>query len=527
MPYQAFSSPEEPAALRVLNILRRRAVLAFAVFAAILVSAVAFALYLPDLFQARAVVLVERQLPETVVRPVVSGELESRLHVIKQEILSRARLTELIERFDLYPELRARGEMEKALEQVGRDIQVELSGPEQVTGRNKTVAFNLSFIGNRRETVADVTNAIADFYVAQNDQMRHQDAARVTQFLKAQIEQARAELDENQRQVEAYTSRHVGELPQQVEMNLSSLDRLNTQLRLNGEQQIRVLEQRDRLLDSLAPAAAAAAPAPTAVVSPEDERLARLKKDLAQLEGFPSKHPDVKRLQDEIARLEAEQQARASAADDTPTAARTASAPSTLLRPRTATALEAELAALKAQEASIRESIAVFEKRLEGVPYRQNEFALLSRNHQAAREQYESLLKRYEEAQLGETMEMENQGERFRILESAIPPAGPNAPNRPRLLILGMFLALLAAGAVVLGIEQLDTTFHSVDDVRQFTKVPVLATIPRLGPSPARRLAHASVVTASLLVGFLAVGTLSAYIARGNELLVRLLARGV
>ena len=29
------------------------------------------------------------------------------MHVIKQEILSRARLTELIERYNLYPELRS------------------------------------------------------------------------------------------------------------------------------------------------------------------------------------------------------------------------------------------------------------------------------------------------------------------------------------------------------------------------------------------------------------------------------------
>ena len=109
MPYDTPSpTPDEPFVLRALEILRRRAVLAFVVFTAILVSAVAFARYLPDLFRASAVVLVERQLPETVVRPAVSGELESRLHVIKQEILSRARLTDLINRFDLYPDLRAR-----------------------------------------------------------------------------------------------------------------------------------------------------------------------------------------------------------------------------------------------------------------------------------------------------------------------------------------------------------------------------------------------------------------------------------
>src|SRR6185295_7717452 len=89
-------APEEPFILRALEILRRRAVMAVGVFIAILVAAVAIARSLPDLYRGNAMVLVERQLPESVVRPAVSGELESRLHVIKQEIISRDRLTDLM-----------------------------------------------------------------------------------------------------------------------------------------------------------------------------------------------------------------------------------------------------------------------------------------------------------------------------------------------------------------------------------------------------------------------------------------------
>jgi polysaccharide biosynthesis transport protein len=525
MPFDTPSpTPDEPFLLRALEILRRRAVLAFVVFTTILVSAVAFARYLPDLYRASAVVLVERQLPETIVRPAVSGELESRLHVIKQEILGRARLTDLINRFNLYADLRARGDMETALEQVRRDIQVELTGPEQVSGRTKTVAFNLTFTGNRRDTVAEVTNAIAAFYVAQNDQMRSADAARATQFLKAQLENAKTQLDQNEKQVEAFTSRHVGELPQQVEVNLATLERLNTQLRLNGERQMRTLDQRDKLFDV---PAASPAPAAPVVASPGDIRLERLKRDLAQLEGFPEKHPDVRRIKDEIAALEQEAESRRSESP-VPTSDRAARADAPVPgRARTIASLDAEFETLKADEATLRQTIATVERRLEGVPYRQNEFAFLSRDHQATREQYESLLKRYEEAQLGESMETENQGERFRVLESAIPPSGPNAPNRVRLLIMGLFLAGLAAGVAVLLTEQFDTSFHSVEDLRHFTKVPVLVAIPQIASlRPAGRRLRAAVVTASMLVGFVLVGTLSAYVARDNEPLVRLLVRG-
>jgi polysaccharide biosynthesis transport protein len=512
-------APEEPFALRALQILRRRAMLSFGVFAAVLVSTVAIALALPDLFRATAVVLVERQLPESVVRPAVSGELESRLHVIRQEILSRARLTELIRRFNLYPELRRR-DMDAAIDQVRRDIEIELTGPEQVSGRTKTVAFNLSFTGARRDTVAEVTNAIAAFYVQQNDQMRSDEAARTTQFLKSQIDSAKTELDRDEQQVKAFTSRHVGELPQQVDVNLATLERLNTQLRINSERQLRTLEQRDKLFET-----PPAPPPPPATASPEEVRLRNLKRELAQLEGFPERHPDVRRLRESIAALETELPAGSASGSG-----RADPGPSRITESaggaRTVATMDLEIDALKKEEARLRDSIASVERRLEAVPYRQSELSLISRDHQATREQYESLLKRYEEARLGQSMETENQGERFRVLEAAVPPAGPSAPNRPRLLIMGLFLAALIATVLVLIVEQFDTSFHSVDELRQFTKLPVLAAIPRLRPVPTLRWARAAVITASLLAGFVLVGTLSAQMARDNEPLVRLLARG-
>ena len=210
-------------------------------------AAVSFALFLPDLYRATAIVLVDRPVAEAFVRPAVAGELESRLHVIKQEILSRERLTGLIDRFNLYPELRKDGAIESALDRTRDDIEVEQTGPEQISGRTKTVAFRLHYAGRDRATVADVTNAIAAFYVQQNDHIRAQEAAQTTQFLKAQLDEAKKELDRQEQSVSSYNTRHVGQLPQQFELNLASLDRLNTQLRLNGERQLRAIEERARM----------------------------------------------------------------------------------------------------------------------------------------------------------------------------------------------------------------------------------------------------------------------------------------
>jgi len=534
---------DDSLAVRVLEILRRRKILAVTTFMTVLAAALAFARYLPDLYRGTAMVLIERPISESILKAPVSGELESRLYVIKQEILSRDRLTQLINRFDLYPELRKREGIEEALTQARNDVVIQPAGPEQVSGRVKTVSFSLSFTGDSRETVAEVTNAIAAFYLAQNTAMRSGEATRTTQFLNQQLIEAKKELDRHERALSEYTTRHVGELPQQVGVNLATLERLNTQLRLNGEQQIRIIEQREKLFEGTREPGSVGARATDPDASPETiERLRQIEKLKTEMVGLETKttprHPDVIRLREQIAALEREAAAaEAAELQKRDEAAKLATAkaeqarndavngPGPQLRRRTLENLDAELAKLRQEEAGIRQTIASFEQRLESAPQRQQEYQLITRDYSAAKDLYDSLLRRYEEAQLTASMETGNHGERFRILEPALPPEGPSAPNRMRLMIMGLLLAFAAGVAAVLAREQFDTSFHSVDELREFTTVPVLVSIPPIGPPTIGHRVRTVFATVSAVALIVVVATLSAYIASGNEHLVRLIER--
>jgi len=529
---------DDSLALRVFEIFRRRALLAVAVFAMVIAAAIAFAMYLPDLYRATALVLVERPISESIVRTPVSGELESRLYVIKQEILSRDRLYELIERFDLYPDMRQRAGIEEVLTQARNDIIVQPAGPEQVTGRTKTVSFTLGYTSDSRDKVADVTNAVAAFYVQQNAEMRSEEAIRTTEFLRGQLAEAKQTLDRHEAALRDYTTRYTGQLPEQVGVNLATLERLNTQLRLNGEQQIRIIEQRDKLLDGLRDTSVIARATVGGDISPEAiERLKKIdeqKQKLSQAETqFTDRHPDVVRLREQLAAMEREhdqamaaekrqrEQAEAAALA---AAAEDPSAPVPQLRRRTMEALDAELAKLREEEAGIRSAIGGFEQRLESSPQRMQEYQSITRDWSSSKDLYDSLMKRYDEAQLTESMETGRAGERFRVLEPALPPEGPAAPNRIRLLIMGLLLAFAGAAAAVLAREQFDTAFHSVDEVREFTSVPVLVSIPPIGPMPAGRRVRAALATVSALVLIALVASSAAYLASGNDQLVRLIA---
>lgn len=524
---------EEPA-LSVdfaLEVWQRRRWLALAVFALALAGAATLTLSLPALYRATATVIVERQqISEAFVRPSVTTELETRIQTIHRQVTSRARLSDVIARFDLYPELRARAPMEAAVNRMRRDIDFGLSGVEQMTGRTATIAFTLSYSGRDPFTVAEVANTLVASYVDENTKTRERQAVRTAEFLKTQLDEVKRELDAHEQRARDFTLRHTSELPQQVDVNLAALDRLNTQLRLNGEYQLRAIERRERLEYQLADADAEPAAAP-----PPDSRAAqilKLEQELGELRSkFSDRYPDVIRVKAEIAALQRQQASAAgSTAGSNGTNGHTApaSAAGRQLTEQSLAHVQNELTSLKQEEGVLRRLIAEYEARVENAPRRQEALQRLSNDYKTAKDRYETLLKRYEEAKVAETLEQGQSVEQFRVLDPAVPSMAPVAPNTLWLLGMSLVGSVALAFAAVVGAEKLDTSFHSVDELRAFVGVPTLAVIRRIptrSTSRGRRLRFA--LTALGVLAVLAIVVAGArYVGSGNEQLVRMTMRG-
>jgi len=518
----------------VQEIWSRRKWVALVVFAAIFAAAASLIASLPDLYRATATVLVEtQQISETLVQATVTAELDTRIQRIRQEVMSRTRLWNLITQFDLYPSLRKKGvPIDTIIEQMRRDIDLELRGVEQQGARSPTIAFEISYSGRDPQVVAAVTNALASFYVSENTKIREGQAVRTAEFLNAQLADVKKEMAEQERRVSEFNFSHLGELPQQVTANLASLERLNTQLRLNGENQVRTMDRRDRLerqladAESAAPAPPVTGPAP----HPRAEQLANLRRQLDELRGkFTDQYPDVVRLRTELAALERQlAQSPAPAVTAAPPATPATTVDRKTLILQSMADVDKELKALKDEEMTLRQSVNSYEQRVENVPKRQEEFQTLSRDYNTTKERYETMLKRYGEAQLAASLEQGQKVEQFRILDSAIPPPEPAAPSRVRLFAIGLILAIgMAVGAVLLA-ERIDTAFHSIADLRAFVTVPTLFSIPLVATAAHRRQhwRRLALTTVSVIVGLTLIIAGSHALASGNEQIVRLTARG-
>src|SRR5262249_33851473 len=169
-----------------------------------------------------------------------------------------------------------------------------------------------------------------------------------------------------------------------------------------------------------------------------------------------------------------------------------------------------------------------YQSRLDNAPKREQEYLQATRDYASTRELYNTLTKRFEEAQLAESMEQRQKGEQFRILDSAVPATEPTAPKRAKLLMVTLALSLaLGAGAIVLA-ELLDTSFHSAAELRAYTTVPLLVNIPRIITEADARRHHwrFRFATVGVITTLLLVAGLAYFFAHGNEQLAQLLSRG-
>jgi len=518
----------------VKSIWSRRKWLALLAFAIPFVTAVSLITFMPSLYRSTATILVDRQqVPETMVRPTVTSALETRLHSISQEILSRSRLDALIRQFNLYADTR-RGtqQLEDVIQRMRGDIKLELKSVDQTEDRRTaTISFTLSYAGRNPEVVARVTNTLASFYIEENLKARERQAAGTAEFLKVQIADVKKRLDAQEALVSEFKKRYMGELPQQTDANFNAIDRLNMQLRLNSDNQARAIDRRDALARQLADAASLS---PAAAASPEGrvDRLARLHEELRALRGtYSDKYPDIVRLKQEIAELERDIAATdATKAADTAKDKKPTSAVSPfVLRIKESQALvDSELNILRNEEKRLRDALASYVGRVQNSPAREKEMRELSRDYEATREYYASLMKRYDDAQLAESMEQRQKGEQFRLIDAAVPAGEPSAPNRLRLIMLTLVGCLGLAVAAVVVAEQINPSFHSVDDLRALSTVPVLLTIPLIvTPDDTRRgIRRLRLAAAATAIGLVVLVGVSYFVAHGNEQLVMLVTRG-
>jgi uncharacterized protein involved in exopolysaccharide biosynthesis len=427
-------------------------------------------------------------------------------------------LAALIERFRLYGTLPGQRASEAAVARLERDVRVDVTSDTTRNGQTTAVSFTVSYAATNPRTAADVANALAAFYVGHNEETRVQQASRATATVGAQLAETRAQMDSQAGRIRGYTTRNMGALPQQIEANLSAINRLDAQFQRNGDQLLRLVETRQQLQNELA---AIDTRVPAAEDNTPAAQLQRARVHLADLRTrFSEAHPDVREARATVDTLE-----RAPGVSPGRGAA-----PSALQTPRSTTQkaldeTEAQIARLERDQVGLRNEIAVYQRRVETAPANEPAFDGLVRDYQATRDRFDLLQRRHDEALLAERAETGAGTQELRVLDAAVPPAAPTGPARGMLLALSLLLAVAAGIVAALAADWTDTSFHSLDDLRAFTKVPVLVSIPEIVTSRGRGRARDFALACARLVALGALALGAFHLAHFGDRVVRVLSR--
>jgi polysaccharide chain length determinant protein (PEP-CTERM system associated) len=328
---------------------------------------------------------------------------------------------------------------------------------------------------------ANTANRVADLFIQENLKLREDQAQGTSTFLEAELNQTKAQLEQQEAKIAAFKQIHMGELPEQRDTNLQQVGQLQDKLAINMEaldkaetRKIFLQRQISELSQMVVPPPL---PAPAAPSAPS--RLEQLQAQLIELRSrYTDRHPDVVRLQAEIEQLKKIEsgEIQVTAAPPVPAAPR--------IDPGLRAQLDAvdmEIRGLQAERARILSDTASYQARLENVPRVEQELLSLTRDYDNIQKSYESLLAKRIDASLAQNLEKSRQSEQFTILEKAIPPSEPYWPNKALLLAIGL------AGGALLGViaaflrNHTDSTFAEGDALQHaFPGVPVLATIPQL-----------------------------------------------
>lgn len=467
-------------------------------FGALLVSR-----FLPNQYQSETLIqIVPQRVPDSYVRTTVTTDLEERLKSISQQIKSRARIEELITTLDLYPEQRKAMPMEDVIG-IMRDAVVVEVGPRGRGPRGFTDpdSFRLKFTYHDAQTAQKVTEELASWFIGENSRIRAGQATSTSEFLEQQLADARGRLVAHEKKMEAFRQRHSGSLPSQLQTNMQAIQSWQMELQsvvssIETDRARKAMTERlyndavaeQNLASTTAPVTPSTGDPLAANNLTARQQLEAARQQLARLEQrLTAEHPDVIRTRRLIQDLEVKAQDEAKRAAATPDGAPRATTPEETQRRERLSSLRAELDALNRQiafkerdQVRLRGQIADYQARINAVPGLESEWTSLSRDYDTLQEGYRGLLAKSEEAKVAATLERQQIGEQFRVLDPAQAPLRPLSPQRLIVNAGGLALGLMLGLLIVGGLEFFDSTYHNEADVVNALTLGVLAVVPRI-----------------------------------------------
>ena len=446
------------------------------------------ALILPREYKSEAEIGVAAPtLSPELLRGVSSLNAADRQRAVSQQLLSRTVLERVVREERMSPAkpveetaARLRAVVEKNIE-----VPLPIGRPTNATRESGIDSFRLGFVDKSPERAQRIANRLALVFVEENSKTRTQQAENTSEVLAQQVRASQERLAKLAEQLRTKKEAFMGRLPDQMEANIHMVNGMRQQLEsismeLRGEQdRLRMVEgQLDAMRQGIGTSSLTGFGA--VAIQQAQVRINTLQQELVQARaaGYTDAHPEIQRINQEMAEARKEASANPGAASNREAMLMADPLYRQKINERDASRLR--IAGLQREASTARSQIGTYQSRVDSAPMVEQELAALQQEHDLEKARYTDLTGKHQAAVMAEDLARKQGGERFSILYPASMPVKPISPNILKLMILALAAGLALGAAAVVGREFLDRSVHDARALQTEFEIPVLGEIPRI-----------------------------------------------
>jgi polysaccharide biosynthesis transport protein len=279
----------------------------------VMTLSVTLALVLPPTYTSGATILIEQQeIPQELVRSAVTSFADQRVQVISQRVMTTQNLLSLIERYNLYPDIRLSKPREVLLQTMRSDISMKMISADVIDPRSgrptqATIAFSVNYKSHSPDLAVKVANDLTSLYLNENLTSRTQMAEQTSSFFSEEAARQQARIMELDKKLSDFKQKNQDRLPEDMQLNIQVSERTQMDVR-DADNRIAAIDSQRVLLEAqlaqINPTMQVFSDTGLRVMNTED----RLKALKSQLAGFKARyapdHPDIINTQREVDGLE-------------------------------------------------------------------------------------------------------------------------------------------------------------------------------------------------------------------------------
>jgi polysaccharide chain length determinant protein (PEP-CTERM system associated) len=442
---------------------------------------------IPAKYASESVVLVEPpKVPNYLVAPNVQVDLADRVQSMSTQVLSRTRLLSLIEKFHLYSSYA--NSPDDQVEKMRDDVKFELVHAPTGNRQTEYVAFKMAYKAPDAATAQKVNAALTSFFVDENVRTSQEQSEATTHFLDSQAQAFGQTLADEEAKVRAYEAQHDGSLPQQLQSNMQILSGIQSQLQAAQSSHERALQQQTSLssLQKQYETMGDSADVPSSL----EGQLESARAQLADLQArYTNDHPDIRKLKETIAGLEKLKKDMGAEAKEKLETNTASAAQVQAMTPRVQVLNQIKINKMELQTSTeqiqrLEKAGEMYQARLNATPAVEAEMKDMMSDFDDMKKEYANLLAKKQESSLATSLERQQQGAQFRVID---PPSLPDKavfPDRFKFSLAAIGVGLVLAVLFGFGSEILDDRIRSEQALNEAVSLPILVDIPAL-PTPA------------------------------------------